>query len=62
MKTNERVKIAKAFQKQINKLQREREKLFTKALRTLKVPDTNQAWDYLMNDQQGYSTFLEGLK
>ena len=57
-----RVAIAKEFQRQIAKLQREREKLFKKAVRTLKVVNDNYAWDYFMNDQCGYSTFLERLK
>lgn len=57
-----RLAIAKGYQREIAKLQKEREKLYKKALRELKVKDDNYAWDYLFNDQQGTSRFLEGLR
>lgn len=54
-----RMKVARAYQKQIAKLQREREKLYRKALRELKVQDNNDAWYWFFNDQQGISFFAE---
>ena len=60
MKTT-RVQIAKDYQKQIAKLEREQNKLYAKAIKTLKVPDTTNAFDWFYNDQQGFSTFLGGL-
>ncbi len=61
-KPKSRQQLAKEYQRQIAKLQREREKLYKQALRALKVEDDGYAYDYLMNDQGGHSTFLEGLK
>lgn len=55
--------VARDFQRQIAKLQAERERLYRKALRALKVEDNNAAWDYLMGNQCGYnSTFKESSK
>jgi hypothetical protein len=59
---NERVMVARQFKQRIAKLQHEREKLFKQALRKLKIPDTNLAWDYFMNDLVGYSSLEEGMK
>lgn len=60
MKT--KVQLAKECQLQIAKLKDEQDKLYAKALRTLKIKDTIEAWDWFFNDQQGHSSFLEGLK
>ncbi len=57
-----KAEIAKDFQKQIAKLEAEQEKLYKKALHTLKVEDTGYSWDYFFNNMPGYSSFLEGLK
>jgi len=57
-----RVVVAKEYQRQIAKLQAERERLYARALKALKVPDDNQAWDFLMGNQGGYNVFLEKLK
>jgi mRNA-degrading endonuclease RelE of RelBE toxin-antitoxin system len=62
MKPKTRVAVAKDFQKQIYKLEREQERLYKKALRTLKMLDTNMAFDYFYNNQTGYNEFEEGLK
>jgi hypothetical protein len=62
MKTKSRLAIAKEYQRQIAKLQRERERLYRKAVRTLKFADTNQAFDWFFNDQQGTGGFLEVLR
>lgn len=53
-----RLAIARQYQRLIAKLQREREKLYAKALRELKMQDTNLAFDWFFNDQQGKSEFL----
>ena len=50
-KPKSRQQLAKEYQRQIAKLQREREKLYKQALRALKVKDDGYAYDYLMNDQ-----------
>ena len=62
MKTETKAQIAKRFQRQIAKLEAEQAKLYKQALRTLKIKDTGYSWDYFYNDQQGCSSFLEGLK
>ena len=61
MRTRTLTQVARAYQRQIAKLQREREKLYLEALHKLKIPATNAAFDYFMNDQQGYSAFEESL-
>jgi len=61
-KPKSRQQLAKEYQREIARLQRAREKLYKQALRALKVKDDGYAYDYLMNDQCGYSFFLEGLK
>jgi hypothetical protein len=61
-KPKSRVAIAKDFQRHISNLQRERGRLYTKALRALKVTDTAAAFVYFFNDQQGHCGFLETLK
>jgi mRNA-degrading endonuclease RelE of RelBE toxin-antitoxin system len=62
MKPKTRVAVAKDFQKQIYKLEREQDRLYKRALRTLRVPDTAAAFDYFYNNQTGYNEFEEGLK
>ena len=57
-----RATIAKGYQREIAKLQTQREKLYARALRTLKVKDDNSAFDYFFNDQQGLNSFTEGLE
>ena len=58
MKKHTRLQVAKEYQRSIAKLQRERERLYVKALRELKVHDTNLAFDWFFNDQQGQGEFL----
>ena len=58
MKKHTRLQVAKEYQRSIAKLQRERERLYAKALRELKVHDTNLAFDWFFNDQQGQGEFL----
>lgn len=57
-----RLAVAKDYQKQIAKLQREREKLYAKALKELKINDTNLSFDWFFNDQSGIGEFVEKLK
>jgi hypothetical protein len=57
-----RLAIARDFQKQIAKLQTEREKLYAKAIKKLKLKDNSEVFDWFFNDQQGTSKFVEGLK
>ena len=57
-----KAEIARDYQKQIAELEAMQEKLYRKALRALKVPDTAQAFDFMYNNQNGYSSWLEGLK
>jgi len=52
-----RLAIAKEYQRQIAKLQREREKLYARALRELKMKDNNLTFDWFFNDQQGKGEF-----
>lgn len=59
---NTRLSIAKQYQREIAKLQRERERLYKQALRELKLEDTNLAFDWFFNDQQGHNSFTESLK
>jgi hypothetical protein len=54
--------VAREYRRQIAKLQAEREHLYLKALVALKVVDDNYAWDYLMDNQCGFSTFEERLR
>ena len=58
MKKHTRLQVAKEYQRSIAKLQRERERLYAKALRELKTLDTNLAFDWFFNDQQGQGEFL----
>lgn len=53
-----RLVIARQYQRLIAKLQREREKLYAKALRELKMQDTNLSFDWFFNDQQGRGEFV----
>lgn len=53
-----RLSIAKGYQKQITELQKEREKLYAKALRELKIHDTNLSFDWFFNDQSGSGEFV----
>ena len=53
-----RLAIAKDFQRQIAKLQREREKLYAKALRELDMVDRSLTWDWFFNDQSGHGEFV----
>ena len=62
MKKPTRLQIAKGYQREMAKLQTERDKIYARALRTLKVKDDNSAFDYFFNDQQGFNSFAEGLK
>lgn len=56
-RTKSRLAIAKGYQREIAKLQKEREKLYAKALKELKIADTHWAWDWFFNDQQGQGVF-----
>lgn len=56
------VQIARAYKKQIAGLQRERERLYYKALKELRMLDTISASEYFFHDQVGYSSFEEGLR
>ena len=62
MKIRTRLQVAREYRRQIAKLQAEREQLYLKALVALKVVDDNYAWDYLMDNQCGFSTFEERLR
>jgi len=62
MTGRQRVALARKYKRAIAKLQRERERLFTKALKEVYMDDTPWASDYFFRDQVGYSTFEEHLK
>lgn len=53
-----RLQIAKDYQRRIAKLQREREKLYAKALRELNMVDRSLTWDWFFNDQSGHGEFV----
>lgn len=57
-----RVAIARRYKKQMAKLQRERDRLYAKALKEVGRPDTTNAYDYFYNDQVGFSSFEEDLR
>lgn len=59
MKTKNRLAVAREYQRQIAKLQAEREKLYRKALRELCMSDTNLAFDWFFNNPSGYGEFVE---
>lgn len=61
MKPKTRVSVAKDFQKQIYNLEEAQYRLYNKAIKTLKVADTLDAYDYFYNGPGGYNTFLEKL-
>ena len=61
-KKKSRLATAREYQRQIAKLQHERERLYKQALRELKLEDTNLAFDWFFNDQQGHNSFTESLK
>ena len=52
-----RLQIAKQYQRKIAGLQKERDKLYAKALKELKIADTHWAFDWFFNDQQGQGAF-----
>ena len=52
-----RLQTAREFQREIAYLQRERDKIYKKALKELKIADTNLAWNWFFNDQQGKGEF-----
>jgi hypothetical protein len=57
-----KLQIAKQYQRKIAGLQKERDNLYTEALKNLKMPDTNTAFDWLYGNQTGHGAFTESLK
>ena len=52
-----KLQIAKKCQREIAKLQRERDKLYAKALKELKIANTDLAFNWFYHDQQGEGEF-----
>jgi hypothetical protein len=57
-----RVTIAKRAQAEIAQLDKEREKIYRKTLRRLRIADTSAAFDYFYANQCGISAFEESLR
>ena len=54
--------IARAFKKEIAKLEAQQVKLYFKAIRSLKIEDTGSSFDYFYNNSVGYIAFEERFK
>jgi hypothetical protein len=53
MTANNKLKIARKYQKQIQDLKKQEDKLYRNALRELRIPDSGHALDYFINDDAG---------
>ena len=62
MSEDRRVTIARRAQAEIAQLGKERDKIYLKTMRRLRIEDTSAAFDYFYGNQCGHSEFEEGLK